>query len=44
MARVANHSFDRCPRCGAKTQPTQAFTGESEFWLECSRNDCNTFI
>ena len=42
--RVANHDFNKCPRCGAKTQPAQAFTGESEFWLECSRSDCNTFI
>ena len=42
--RVANHDFNKCPRCGAKTQPAQAFTGESEFWLECSRSDCNTYI
>lgn len=35
--------FSHCPRCGASTRPTRAFSGAvSEFWLECSR--CNTYI
>jgi phage terminase large subunit len=43
-ATVANHNFSRCPRCGSRTQETQAWTGVSEFWLECSNPDCNTYI
>lgn len=34
--------FTVCPRCHAPTQKAQAFTGESEFWYECTK--CNTFI
>ena len=35
--------FSRCPRCGAPTQPTIAYSGQpSDNWLECSK--CNTYI
>lgn len=44
MNVVANHDFSRCPRCQARLQPAEAWTGESEFWLECSNPDCNTFV
>lgn len=44
MKRVANHTFERCPRCNHKLQSTEAYTGVSEFWLECSNPECNTFI
>lgn len=45
MRHVANHTFDKCPRCGAKLQATETWTSnESEFWLECSNPDCNTYV
>lgn len=44
MLSIANHDFSRCPRCGSKTRPAEAFIGESEFWLECSNPECNTYI
>ena len=44
MRKVANHTFDKCPRCSHPLQNTQAQTGQSEFWLECSNKECNTFV
>ena len=45
MRHVANHKFERCPRCKAKLRPTETWTSnESEFRLECSNPDCNTYV
>ena len=44
MIKVAHHDFSRCPRCHALTRPAQAWTKESEFWLECSNPECRTYI
>lgn len=42
---VANHSFTYCPRCHAHLRPVTAINnGDSEFWLECSNPDCNTYV
>ena len=36
--------LERCPRCGQKWQPTTAMnTGPSEFWKECSNQNCNSY-
>lgn len=44
MHQIANHNFTRCPRCKAKLRQAQGWTKESEFWLECSNPDCNTYV
>lgn len=44
MSVVANHDFSTCPRCKAKLRTAEAWVGESEFWLECSNPECNTFV
>lgn len=37
--------FTRCPRCGSPTKKAISFSGgESEFWYECTDNQCNTYI
>ena len=41
--RFIPKKWERCPRCGAPTQRTIAYSGAfSEFWLECT--SCNTYI
>ena len=44
MASNLVHDFTYCPRCHHRLQPTQALTQQSEFWLECSNPDCNTYV
>jgi PBSX family phage terminase large subunit len=37
--------MQKCPRCSAPLQKATALNkGTSEFWLECSSNNCNTFV
>lgn len=37
--------LDKCPRCGSKWVKTIALSGgESEFWMECSNERCNTYL
>lgn len=37
--------FSYCPRCDQPTQKSQTWNNsESEFWLECSNPECNTYI
>lgn len=38
------HDFSRCPRCHHPTRKAQSWTGESEFWYECTNQNCNTYI
>lgn len=44
MARIADHDFSRCPHCAGEMVPAQSWTGESKFWLRCSRPDCRVFV
>ena len=43
MAAYA-HDFTHCPRCHARLVRAKAHTQLSEFWLECSNPECNTFV
>lgn len=43
MAAYA-HDFTHCPRCHARLVQAKAHTQLSEFWLECSNPECNTFV
>lgn len=43
MAAYA-HDFTHCPRCNARLVRARAHTQLSEFWLECSNPECNTFV
>jgi len=37
--------FDKCPRCHQPTQPSNSWNGmQSEFWVECTNPECNTYI
>lgn len=37
--------FSICPRCEQATQKATSWNNnESEFWLECTNLECNTFI
>ena len=44
LSIVANHDFSKCPRCKAKLVTAEAYVGESEFWLQCSNEECLTFV
>lgn len=43
MAAYA-HDFTHCPRCHARLVRAKAHTQLSEFWLECSNPECNTWV
>lgn len=41
---VPRRNFSQCPRCSYPLIQAEAYTGPSEFWLECSNPECKTFV